>query len=489
MNLTDPILRQARTQPRTAALVEREQTMTYGELGDRVLRTAGYLAKLGIARGSHVGLCLRDDSQSVVAHLAVVRLGAIAVPIDSRSRPAERARVAEVFPLQLALVTPGCEAGINCPKVVLDAAWRSAVAATVQAAAAVEDWYAPVVVQASSGTSGLPKFTVASHFQYHFHIAGYLEVVPPSRHRSLLMLPLYFSAGRLFCLAHLLRGDTLILCPGLASAGEMVETVSGHQVTAAFVVPSMVRELLALTGDHRPHLPDIELLISGGTPLFPDEKLNVLSKVTPKFCEMYGAAAMGPMAALRPEEIRERPTSVGRPFSFIDIEIVDDDDRPLDAGATGHLRCRGPGLTFPAANSAAANAADFRNGWHYPGELASIDELGYIFLQGRKSEVIFQGGAKIFPSEVEAVLQAHESVTEAAVVGRTLPNSEQEVVAYVIAKRPVMAGELLAHCRTRLTAFKVPREIQIVTELPRNSSGKVDKRALMSGAPTNRSGF
>jgi acyl-coenzyme A synthetase/AMP-(fatty) acid ligase len=186
------------------------------------------------------------------------------------------------------------------------------------------------------------------------------------------------------------------------------------------------------------------------------------------------------MAALRANEIRERSTSVGRPFSFVDIEIVDDDDRALDAGATGHLRCRGPGLTLPSANFSRASAADFRNGWHYPGELASIDELGYIFLQGRKSEVIFQGGAKIFPSEVEAVLQAHETVVEAAVVGRTLSNNEQEVVAYVVAKCPVTLGELLAHCRTRLTAFKVPREIQIVAELPRNASGKVDKRALIN---------
>jgi acyl-CoA synthetase (AMP-forming)/AMP-acid ligase II len=476
MNLTEPILRHGRMQPRSAAVIEREQTMTYGELADRVLRTAGHLVKLGIARGDHVGLCLKDGSQFIVALLAVARLGAIAVHIDSRSRPAERTRVVDAFPLRLALVTSESQAGIDCPKVVLDAAWRSTIAATDQIASAVDDWHALVLVLASSGTSGLPKFTVATHLQYHFHIASYLEVMPPTRHRFLSILPLYFSAGRLSCLAHLLRGDTLVLHPALASVGEIIENVSRHKVTAAFLVPSMLRELLALTGDKRPLLPDIEVLISGGTPMFADEKFEVLRKVTPRFCEMYGAAASGPMAALRAEEIRERPTSVGRPFSFIDIEIVDDDDRPLGAGATGHLRCRGPGLTFPAVNS--ASAGDFRNGWHYPGELASIDELGYVFLQGRESEVIFQGGAKVFPSEIEAVLQAHESVTEAAVVARRLASNEQEVVAYVVTKRRVTPGELLAHCRTQLTGFKVPREVQIVAELPRNSSGKVDKRAL-----------
>jgi acyl-CoA synthetase (AMP-forming)/AMP-acid ligase II len=480
MNLTDPVLSHARIQPRSVALIEREQTMTYAELADRILRTAGYLAKLGIVRGDHVALCLKEDSHLIVVLLALARLGAIAVQIDSRSRPAERTRVIDAFPMRLALVTPESETGVNCPKVVLDATWRSAIDATDRTAVTVEDWHAPVVVQASSGTTGLPKFFIATHYQYHFHVVSYLEVMPPSRHRFLLIMPLYFSAGRLCCFAHLLRGDTLILYPAQCSAREIIEIVSRHKVTATFIVTSMVRELLALTDDHQPLLPSIEVLISGGAPLLADEKLETLRKVTPRFCEMYGAAAIGPMAALRASEIREWPTSVGRPFSFVDIEIVDDHDRALDAGATGHLRCRGPGLTLPAANSSRAGGADFRNGWHYPGELASIDELGHIFLQGRKSEVIFQGGAKIFPSEVEGVLQAHESVVEATVVGRTLSNNEQEVVAYVVTKRPVTPGELLAHCRTRLTAFKVPREIQIIAELPRNASGKVDKRALIN---------
>jgi acyl-coenzyme A synthetase/AMP-(fatty) acid ligase len=229
-----------------------------------------------------------------------------------------------------------------------------------------------------------------------------------------------------------------------------------------------------------PLLPKIVLLISGGSPLFAEERRQVTRVLTPRFCEMYGTAASGPMSALRGEDIEEQPTSVGRPFSFIDVEIVDDDDRALEPGAIGQLRCRGPGLTSPITTAPSATIAkDFRNGWYYPGELGSVDELGYIFLQGRTSEVIFRGGAKIFPSEVEAVLQAHECVAEAAVVGRALPNNEQEAMAFVVLKRPSTPGELLAHCRTRLTAFKVPREIRIVVDLPRNSSDKTNKRSYI----------
>jgi acyl-coenzyme A synthetase/AMP-(fatty) acid ligase len=257
------------------------------------------------------------------------------------------------------------------------------------------------------------------------------------------------------------------------SPEEFIAIVLRHKITVAFIVPSVLRQILTIAEDRLPLLPSIDLLMTGGAPLFAEEKLQVIHKVTPRFCEMYGTAASGPMAALQPEEIRERPTSVGRPFSYVNVEVVDDDGRPLNHGTTGHLRCRGPGLTLPMTD-----AKDFRDGWYYPGELAAVDEFGYIFLQGRASEVIFRGGAKIFPSEVEAVLQEHKGVAEAVVLGRALSNNEQEPVAYVVARHAVTSGELLAHCRTKLTAFKVPQEIHIVANFPRNSSGKIDKRAL-----------
>ena len=479
MNLTEPILRRARMQPNEIALIERgDQAITYSELSDHVLRTAGHLAKLGVTRGDQVGLCLKDDSQQIIALLAVARLGAVAVQIDIRSRPTERSRVVDAFQLQLALVTPESEAGINCPKVTLDAEWHAAVSAADQTVNSVQDWCAPFAVLASSGTTGLPKFTIATHLEYYFHIASYLEILPPRRHRYLSNLPLYFSSGRVACLSHLLRGDTLILAPVLFSPDEFIKNILRHKITVARVAPSVLRQLLLVADKHGPVLPEIDLLVSTGAPLFADEKREITHKVSPRFCEMYGAAAIGPIAALRCEEILVRPTSVGRSFSLIDVEIVDENDQPSDIGATGQLRCRGPSLTSPIVTSPDANSVDFRNGWYYPGELGTVDEFGYIFLKGRTSEVIFRSGAKIFPSEVEVVLQEHDSVAEVAVVGRALANNEQEPVAYVVARRPLSSGELLAHCRTRLTASKVPREIHFVTGLPRNSSGKIDKRAL-----------
>jgi acyl-coenzyme A synthetase/AMP-(fatty) acid ligase len=480
MNLIEPILRHARMQPEGAALIDGARVVTYGELADFVLRTAAHLTALEVKAGDQVGICLRDNWQHVVAFLAVARLGAVAVQIDWRSGAEERARVADAFALKLALVERGENIGTSRRSVALDEEWNKAVASTEPVLDLPGDWSAPLAALASSGTTGIPKFTLATHLQLYLHCAAYLEIVPSTRRqRFLLTLPLYFSAGRVSCLAHLLRGDTLVLGPAFFTGAEYVKIAARHQVTVGFVVPSVVRQLLAIAEAGKPLFPDIDVLTSVGAPLFADEKGEALRKLTPRFHEMYGAAAIGPMAALRPEDITARPTSVGRPFSFIDVEVVDENERPLGPDMAGRLRCRAPGLTSPIAGLEGSRE-DFRNGWHYPGELAMLDSLGYIHLHGRTSEVIFRGGAKIFPAEVEAVLQAHEGVAEAAVVGRTTAGNEQELIAYVVPRRALTTGELLGHCRARLSAYKVPRNIFIISELPRNSSGKLDKRALVS---------
>jgi acyl-coenzyme A synthetase/AMP-(fatty) acid ligase len=481
VNFIEPILRQARLQPSTPALIEGERTMTYAELADLVLRAAGYLAELGIKQGDIVGLCLKDDCKHLVVLLAIARLGAIAIEFDWRSRPTERMRVVNEFMPKLVISAPGIDIGGSCPNIALDDDWNRTLAKAQHAVDLQLDWHTPAALLGSSGTTGIPKFTMATHLHLFLQTAAYLEMLPATRrHRYLQTFPLYFSSGRKLCLAFLMRGDTVILYPSLFSAGEFVEAVGQFDVTTGLIAPSLVRQFLQMSGHQGPLFPYIEFLISVGAPLFPEEKNEALRQLTPKFYEFYGATAIGPISLLRPPDMAERPTSVGRPHALIDFEVVDEDERPIGPNASGRLRCRGPALTSPIVGSGLSSTEDFREGWYYPGELALIDPLGFLYLKGRTSEIIYRGGAKIFPAEVEAALQAHDAVVESAVLAiRSSGNeNEQVLVAYVTCSRGVTAGELIAHCRTHLTAFKIPRQINIVPALPKNSSGKIDKIAI-----------
>lgn len=437
MNLIEPVLRHSRMQPEAAALIDDERTITYRTLAELVLDTAGRLAALGIKQGDQVALCLRDDWQHVVALLAVARLGAMVVQIDWRSPAAEKARAATAFAPKLILTTPEFDIPTNCAIVKFDSKWHADLATAIPPSDLPSEWGDPFTALATSGSTGAPKFTLATHIQYYSHVAAYLELIPPTRRqRYLSVLPLHFSAGRVACLSHLLRGDSVILYPALFTAGEFVDTVNRHRATVAFVVPTVVRQLLSIAEPHKPMLPGMEVFMCVGAPIFAEEKIEAACKLTPNFYDRYGAAAIGPVAAMRPQDLSERATSVGRSHMLVDVEVVDEDDRPLGPRETGRLRCRGPGLTAPIVNSRGGTSAadDFRNGWHYPGELAALDEFGYIYLKGRVSEVIIRGGAKIHPAEVEAILLEHRNVAEAAVVGRSTSSKDEDIVAFVVAR-------------------------------------------------------
>jgi acyl-coenzyme A synthetase/AMP-(fatty) acid ligase len=475
MNLVEPILWHGRSRPDTIALVDNDRTITYRELAELVSRTAGHLRALGVRRGDYIGLCLKNDWRHIVALLAVARLGAIFVQIDPRARQAEKARIAAVFNYKLVLSLQDADVNANYTTVVLDAAWDRGVAQAEAPSSLPDEWHDPMAVQSTAGTTGLSKFTVATHLQFYFRTANFCEIMPPIRHhRYLATLPLFYAYGRNLCLLHLLHGATLIFFPNLFRPADFVEAVTKHQATIAALVPSNVRQLLSAAGDAEPLLPGLELLLSAGAPLFSDEKRETLRQLTPHFYEVYAASAFGPISVLRPQDMLKSGDTVGRPFPLVSVEIVDEENRPVTHGETGRLRCGGPALAPPIPGQ---SVDDFREGWHYPGELAAFDDCGYIHIRGRTSEVVFRAGLKIFPTEIEAVLQTHEKVADAAVVAHATGN-EADLAAYVVIKEEITPGQLLAHCRQRLTPYKVPQQIHIVPELPRNASGKVDKRAL-----------
>jgi non-ribosomal peptide synthetase component E (peptide arylation enzyme) len=200
-----------------------------------------------------------------------------------------------------------------------------------------------------------------THLQYHFATAGTFELMGlTGRHRFLCTLPLYYSVGRNSCLGHLLRGDCIILCPSWFSAQEYVEIACKHQATVAVVVPSMVRLLLAAAAD-RPLLPGLTAMFCTGAPLYADEKRRAVRQLTPTFHERYGTSETLAIAVLRPGDIAERADSVGQPHSLGEVEIVDDDGRPLPPNRSGRLRFRGPGLATPLSGSAPSE--NFRDGW------------------------------------------------------------------------------------------------------------------------------
>jgi acyl-coenzyme A synthetase/AMP-(fatty) acid ligase len=475
VNVVRSILHFGQTRKNEPALVDGTRTITYRELAGLVRRTASHLTTQGLRRGDRIGLCLKDSSDHVIALLGVAHVGGVAVPLDWRARPAENLRFIEGLGLTCLLTEPDTPLTGNFAVLRLDEEWNRAVARAEAVDVPSGDWDHAFVISASSGSTGTPKFTLMTHWQYYFAIAGMFELMGfAGRHRFLCTLPLYYSGGRNSCLAHLLRGDCVVLYPSLFSPNEYVDVVSRERITIGGLVPTMVRQLLA-SGGHEPLLPGLMALFCTGALLHAEEKRRAARTLTPNFHERYGTAETLAISVLRPEDFADRAESVGQPHSLVEIEIADENDRPLPSWVVGRLRVRGPGLGSPLPGQAETN---FRGGWYYPGEIAQLDEDGYIFLQGRTSDVIMRSGAKIYPAEVEMTLVEHAGVVEAAVIGHPGADNEESVIAFVVPRGNLSAGELLAHCRIRLTPHKVPSQIHFLDRLPKNTAGKIDKISL-----------
>jgi len=486
VNLAEYLALHARYRAKQIAVDDDRHPVTYAELDERARRTAGALVARGVRAGDLVGVCLTDGAPHFVLWMAILRIGAAFIPMDWRWTPEEQAQIGRVFKPRLIFFEPDRKVGDGLPVVRHDEAWDREVAA-----APADDRMAPgddlpALMNMSSGTTGLPKGNVHTHRTFRTIMLGqWIDIGQRSDDRTLAVIPLSSAGGRTAALATLLGGGTLRFMPPLVGAAEILAAVEKYRIDVLCCVPTILRQLLALTSDDRLLMPGLRLLTSVGAMLFPEESNAVRKRLSPNLINYYGSTGGGLNTILYPHEIDEKPGSVGRPMLGTDLEIVDDSDRPLPAGTTGRLRVRCPNTCLGVYPPDPADET-YLEGWHYPGDYALIDEDGYLFLQGRYNDIIIRGGSNVYAPEVERVLLGLPGVREVVVLGVANPTLGEDVVAFLVTDRKIDRDELMRHCRGRLAAYKIPAQMHFVDTLPRNSAGKIVKRRLLEnlGAQT-----
>ena len=250
------------------------------------------------------------------------------------------------------------------------------------------------------------------------------------------------------------------------------------------LVPTILRRLLALPDGVLKPFRSVRRLVSIGAAMFPGERGEILRRLTPGFIDYYGSTEGGGTTYLTRHDPDQYSNSVGRPVFGIDVQCVDESHRPVPPGTVGRIRVRGEVVSTEFWNDPEASREAFRDGWYYPGDLGSLDADGYLTLAGRAKDMIIRGGVNIYPAEVEAVLQAHPAVVDSAVVGWPSREYNEEVAAFVILKGRATPAELRELCRSRLAPYKVPRQVFVVDDFPRNTLGKVLKAELAGRLPT-----
>ena len=493
MNLAGLLRDNAARLPDKVAVDAPEGLHTYAAVWARTQALMQWLQAQGVQPGQRVAGALRDTTDHLLLHFAVAGLGAVWVPLDHRWSAAEKAAAIAAFAASHVIAVdppaqwPVREAGF---------AGSSAMAAAgVEVPLAAGD-DTPWLISLSSGSTGRPKGALVTHTQMHERfISQWTTLGFSAADRFALVSPLCFGAGRSFGMAFLAVGGTVVLRPPPLSPEQLVLAINTSASTAVFLVPTLMRRLLALPGEGQ-LFPGLRRLLVSGEPFFPSEVAQFRARLSENLIGYYASSEGGGISVLQPAEFLTHPDSVGRASHGVELELVDEDGRVVAVGETGLVRYRGPGCARDFLDENGQPAASDAAGWFVPGDLGTCDADGYLRLVGRAKDMILRAGVNVYPAEVERVLREHAAVADVGVVGEPSASHGEQVVAFVALQSAAgiegngvgdgvgddslacSAEQLLAHCRERLASYKVPARIVFLPALPKAGMGKTDKKAL-----------
>ena len=477
-NLSEPIQWHADTKGSETAIIFGDRRISYATLNLYINRYCAYLKKVGVVPGDIVGLDVGDTPEHVFLLFALTRMCAVILPLDVKWTFAEKSLVVTHFSAKLVITDSPNQpfaAGIGVSQL------ESQNQDKGHTWPIDHDLSVPFLISLSSGTTGRPKGPLINqeHFFRRF-ITHWVNLGLNSDSRLLINTPLYFGGGRTFAMSVLVSGGAIHLPEERLAAVDMAAYIQDKGVNSLFLVPTQLRRLLDLSNPGELLLGDLTLLLCSGAPLSPLERRRAVASLCPNFYEYYASTEGGGVSLSGPLARDVHAESVGRPVFGVSVQIVDDDDRPLSTGRIGRLRYTGPGVAQGFLNDPDETRSHFSNGWFYPGDLAEIDQQGFIYLRGRAKDMIISGGINVYPNEIEDVIRGIEGIVDVAVVGIPDADLGERVVCAWVGVDGLGEEVVRDKCKERLASYKVPKQWSKRTNLPMNSSGKVLKREIQS---------
>ena len=507
MSVAEWIRRCAQRRPDALALIDGERRFTYGKFNERVNRHANGLIAAGVKRGDRVATLTNNHVEAVEAVAAAAKGGFVHVPVNFRSVPREIAYVIDHCQAALLFVEKEYAAKLadagdlrSLKKVIViepgdpDSEYERWLSDQTPAEPQVDvtgdDRF---FICYTSGATGTPKGVLHQQRQsiahapvvttgYEFSSESRLLLVYP--HNSIASINMFYVPAWLI-------GATVVLTDQRNfSAERWLELVEKERITHSHLVPTMLFRVLEHPRIRNTNTSSIVTIGYGSAPM-PSERVERLHEVFGNvLIQGYGMTEVSSIAAYLDKNDhlegmrgnRSLLNSCGRAAFGVELRVVDNEDRDAKPGEIGEIIFRGPQVMTGYWNDPEKTAESMRGGWLHSGDMATIDERGYLTIVDRKKDLIISGGANISSREVEEVIYWHPAVREASVVSK--PDEEWGEVPHAFVSlhpgKSLTAAELVAFCRERLSGYKCPRTIEIIDELPKNALGKILKTDLRS---------
>lgn len=464
-----------------------DATLTWSEFDAEVARWRARLAAWGVEPGDRVAICLLNRPEFLIVEFAAHRIGAIAMPVNTRLAARELDEVLEDATPRVVVY----EQALPELARFLAGKWREGTAVDVDAVAPVEpDWSPlpirdcaePAALLYTSGTTGRPKGVVITLGNLEASRTLWMSEYGLS-HRDvhLVVMPLCFTGGFIASAKHpIAAGGTIVLMRDFQPE-RALELIEAHGVTWITSVPTILDRMRHCGAWADADLTTLHGIQSGGA-VVPPELVDAYGERGVNISQAYGLseATGGPSMWMDDAQIRTKVGSVGQAALGFDIRLLDDRGRDVPVGAIGEIALRGPQIFHGYWGRSDLTRDVLRDGWLLTGDLARCDEDGYYYIVGRKKEMIVTGGLNVYPAEVERVLNKHDAVAESAVVGVPSERWGEEIVACVIPVEGASVDEagLLAWARASLADYKIPKRVVVMGDLPRTLSSKVQRVAV-----------
>jgi fatty-acyl-CoA synthase len=507
---TSFVRRHAHVQPLDIALRSDGQGITYKELDARFDRIAAAFSRLGVSVGGRVGILMANRTEYIEALGGIMRLGAIAVPLNFRLvaaevahllydsgatllvADAERADIAreavavtgDETPVVVVGDAPPSGSGYGWAEVLEDA--PATVPLSPYTVAAWEP-AAPAALMYTSGTTGRPKGAVLTHLNLLMSTMAFMRTTRSLGNggTSLCAAPIFHIAGLAKVVPALTLGQTVVLTTSRTfDPAGILDLLESEAVTDMFLVPTQWQAMCDLPDIAERDL-HLRAVTWGASPALPST-MDAMARSFPDvpFTAVFGQTEMSPVTCvLDGEDATRKFGSVGLPVPAVDVRVVDEEMRDVENGQVGEIVYRGPSMMARYWNNPEATAEATRGGWFHSGDLVRRDDEGFVFVVDRKKDMIISGGENIYSTEIEDVIDSHPKVREVAVIGVPHPRWVETPLAVIVPSDPddpPTEDDVETWCRARLASYKKPSAIRIVDALPRNVSGKVLKTELRS---------
>lgn len=471
------------------------EELTYAalnRLGNRIAHR--FATEYGLEQGDRIAVLAESSLEYLLLFVAAQKMGYILVPLNYRLTSSELDYLLEVTEPQMFIWEDSfaekaldCNRLSDCPSHITMADFRhycdkrSSFPEDEQNPGVELSSDAPIFILFTSGTTGFPKGAIYTHKMLFWNsINTSLSLLVNTDSRTVNCMPPFHTGGWNVLTTPFLHHGGYTCLLRKFEAELVLQLLASERATIFMGVPTMLKMIADLPAFAEIELPHLQYIIVGGEPM-PVPLIEKWHRKGIPIRQGYGMTEVGPnLTSLHQDDAIRKKGSIGRPNFYVETKIVDEHHQSVPTGTAGELLLRGPMVTPGYWRQKEATQKAIRDGWFYTGDRVRMDEEGYLYVEDRIKNMFISGGENVYPAEVERVILQHENVNEVVVVG--VPDKKWGEVGYALVVYKKEEGahleELTAFCQERLARFKVPKHFCAVDTLPKNDTGKIDRKSL-----------